>query len=90
MKLKWENFALDKIKGHKKRLEQEVKTKTLTYITAALGLVAGLAWNEAIKSMIEAWIPVNGSTVIAKTVYAFIITLVVVILTTYVVKGAKK
>ena len=36
-----------------KELGDEVKKKTLGYILAVLGLVSGLAWNEAIKAIIE-------------------------------------
>jgi len=45
-----------------------------------LGLVAGLAWNDAIKSLIEFFFPNQQNTVLAKIVYAAVITLVVVIL----------
>jgi len=30
-----------------------VKQKIVTYVIAGFGLVAGLAWNDAIKSLIE-------------------------------------
>ena len=42
-----------KIKEKSKEFQQEVREKTFGYIVASFGLVAGLAWNEAIKAMIE-------------------------------------
>ena len=61
-------------------LSGEIKTKMSGYIVGALGLVAGLAWNDAIKSLIEFFFPNQQNTVLAKIVYAAVITLVVVIL----------
>ncbi|MBU2564614.1 hypothetical protein KKA23_03485 [Patescibacteria group bacterium] len=62
----------------------------LGYITAALGLVAGLAWNEAIKALIEEFIPLGGSDLVAKLIYAFIVTIIIVIVSMYLVKALKK
>lgn len=79
-------LSLAAFKNHGKRLQQEIRLKTFTYITAALGLVAGLAWNEAIKALIETWFPADVNSMVAKFIYAFVITLLVVILTSYVVR----
>ena len=65
------------------RLRQEVRERTLGYVVAAFGLVAGLAWNDAIKALIEYLFPLQESTLSAKIIYAFLITLVVVICTMY-------
>jgi len=40
-----------KIKAEQMRIREEVRKKTIGYIVAALGLVAGLAWNDAIKTI---------------------------------------
>ena len=48
--------------------------------TAALGLVAALAWNEAITSLVKTYIP-EASATISLFLYAIFITLVAVILT---------
>ena len=37
----------------KPKLKSEFKSQTKGYVLAGLGLVAGLAWNEAIKALIE-------------------------------------
>lgn len=64
-------------------LKTEVKNKTTTYILAGFGLVAGLAWNEAIKGLIDWLFPLDRGSIWAKFIYAIIITLVVVIIGSY-------
>jgi len=66
---------MEEVNNH---LKKEIKNNLVVYITAAFGLVAGLAWNEAIKSLIDYLFPLEKNTLIAKFVYAFIITIVVV------------
>ena len=78
------------LKKQSKTVANEVREKTVTYISAALGLVAGLAWNEAIKAAIEAYFPLGADSVTAKFVYAIAITLLLVVMTTLLVQLAKK
>jgi hypothetical protein len=56
---------------------------------AGLGLVAGLAWNDAIKNLIEYFFPLEKSSLLAKFVYAFIITLLAVLISLYAMKVLK-
>ena len=69
-----------------------MQQRTLTYIVGALGLVAGLAWNDAIKSTIEHFFPLNGSSLGLKLAYAVLVTFMVVLLSSYLIKllGDKK
>jgi len=67
-------------------MKDKILEKLLTFITAALGLVAGLAWNEAIKGLIEFLFPLSRNSVPAKFAYAILITIFVVILTVYLSK----
>ena len=60
-------------------LSKQVRDKTTGYILAAFGLVAGLAWNDAIKSTIDRFFPLDQGNVIIKFAYALAITIVVVI-----------
>ncbi|KKW42588.1 MAG: hypothetical protein UY92_C0005G0010 [Candidatus Magasanikbacteria bacterium GW2011_GWA2_56_11] len=73
----------DKIKEEGKRVTGEVREKVTGYILAALGLVAGLAWNEAIKALIEYFFPVSGGGLLAKFVYALFISFAVVVVSVY-------
>ena len=69
----------EEIKQHAGEVKKEFKGRTLTYIGTALGLVAGLAWNEAITSLINKYYSA-GNSILAKFIYAAIVTLVVVLI----------
>jgi len=71
-------------------IKQEVGDKTFGYIMTALGLVAGLAWNEAIKSLIDTLFPGSNNGLMAKFLYALVITLFVVLIGVYLTKLFKK
>jgi hypothetical protein len=79
----------DKIERFKEeggRLQKEVRERTVGYIVAALGLVVGLAWNDAVKSLIESLFPLKQDTIAIKFTYALLITLVLVIATVFLVR----
>ncbi|PJE50488.1 MAG: hypothetical protein COV29_03715 [Candidatus Yanofskybacteria bacterium CG10_big_fil_rev_8_21_14_0_10_36_16] len=71
-------------------LSKEVKEKTKGYILTALGLVAGLAWNDAIKALIDSIFKIDKNTIIAKFIYATIITVIVVTLATSLLRSDAK
>lgn len=62
------------------KLKREVSTQIVTLLTGALGLIAALAWNEAVKSL---FVQIFGeaSGLAAKFAYAVIVTIVVVWIT---------
>ena len=70
-------------------LKNEMRSKVLAYIGGAFGLVAGLAWNDAIKELIQYAFPLATDTLTAKFVYAGLITIVVVVIITYLEKVFK-
>jgi Fe2+ transport system protein B len=72
------------------RIRKEVRERTITYLVAAFSLVAGLAWNEAVKSLIDYFLPLSANTLLAKFIYAVLITVVVVTFTVYLEKIFKK
>lgn len=53
---------------------------TAALITSAFGLVAALAWNEAIKAAIAMWLSADDE-VIGLVIYALIVTVIAVIAT---------
>ena len=67
----------------KNKFKQNIRETSATYLIAAFSLVAGLAWNEAIKALIEYIFPLDKNTLIAKFSYAVIITLFVIFITAY-------
>ncbi|MEW5805550.1 MAG: DUF5654 family protein [Patescibacteria group bacterium] len=73
-----------------KQVSQELKKKTLGYILAGLGLVVGLAWNEAIKTLIEHLFPAPQNSILGKFVYAVFITALLVVVGGYLLKEEKK
>ena len=79
-------MALERIKKEQALLRKEVAHKTIGYIVTAFGIVAGLAWNEAIKSLIDAFFPKPGNGIFIKFFYAIVITLLVVVVTVYLLK----
>lgn len=81
---------IDKFRKESSEFTKSVREKVLSYIVAAFGLVAGLAWNEAIKALIEEIFPLGTNTLVAKFTYAVLITVVVVVISVYLVRLLKK
>jgi hypothetical protein len=77
------NNTFEKIKQEGEKLQHVIKEKVIGYILAGLGVVAGLAWNEAIKTFIEFIFPLNRNTILAKFIYAFLVTFIIVIISVY-------
>ena len=67
-------------------IEKEIREKTVGYIVAGFSVVAGFAWNDAIKAFIEEYFPLSRDTMKAKFVYPVLITAVVVIVSIYLMK----
>ena len=66
------------------RLRVEIRERTLGYMIGAFGLVAGLAWNEAIQGVIAYLFPLPENTLPAKFLYAVMISVVVVMISVYI------
>ena len=83
-------FSLrDAIRKEISSLNGEMRNKAATYIVAGFGLVAGLAWNDAIKSLIEYIFPRQGNGILAKFAYAILITFAVGFVSVYIVRILK-
>jgi hypothetical protein len=74
----------------KSKISEEISERVTGYILTALSLIVGLAWNDAIISLINFLLPFNKNTVIAKLIYAAALTLVVVMLMRYFFKKPSK
>jgi len=86
--------SLEKIKKIKplKEIEETKRAFTETTITLILGgfgLVAALAWNEAIKSLFETLFA-KSNELIGKFIYAIIVTVIVVIVSLQLKKISEK
>ena len=62
------------------KLKAEIRERTLGYMLAAFGFVAGLAWNDAIQAAIGYLYPLPENTLPAKFLYAVIISIVAVVI----------
>jgi hypothetical protein len=76
--------------GKEGTLTAEVLDKFAELITVALGLVAALAWNEAIQQLFTELLGEAGGALAAKFVYAVIVTLVVIFATISVSRAAER
>lgn len=65
------------------KLRIEIRERTLGYMFAAFGFVAGLAWNDAIQTFIAYLFPLPENTLPAKFLYAIIISVVAVVISVY-------
>jgi polyferredoxin len=80
---------LEKVKKETEAVKKELKEKTLTLILGGFGLVAALAWNEAIKSLFETLLP-KSSALIGKFAYAIIVTVIVVFISYFLRKVSQE
>ena len=77
-------------------MKKDVTEKIAALITAAFGLVAALAWNDAIKSLFVGPCGTEGAGALCKLssggpwVYAIIITIVAVFVTLWIANVATK
>jgi len=75
------------------KLHKELIKQLITLSTSGFGLVAALAWNEAIQSFVNQYIAKYfsvGSTIISKFIYAIIITIFAVFVTYQLTKIVKE
>lgn len=85
--------TLAKVKSHVAELRHEMFAQMLKLATSGMGLVAALAWNEAIKEAVATYIkPYLGksSGLISLLIYAVIVTLLAVFVTYNLTKLTKK
>jgi len=72
-----------------KKTSIEIKEKIITLILGGFGLVAALAWNEAIKSLFETLFQ-NHGTLTWKFIYAILVTIIVVLVSMQLKRISKK
>lgn len=83
-------------KKNRDEFKLEVIQTFATLITAAFGLVAALAWNESIKSIIgvvfnnPTYEGIGAGALAGLFVYAIVVTIIAVIFTIWIARSAKK
>jgi len=83
-------IELRKLQEEKDKIEVAFRRRTEGYIITAFGIVAGLSWNEAVKALMEYLFPMEKDTILAKFLYALIMTIILVFISLYVVKFVNK
>jgi len=76
-----------------KKLHKELLKQMITLSTSGFGLVAALAWNEAIQAFVSQYIDQYisvGSGIISRFIYAIIITAFAVFITYQLTKIVKE
>ena len=73
----------------RKEIEYEFFRQVSTMVTAAFGLVAALAWNEAIKGLIDRYVSADAG-LRSKFYYALIVTVLAVAVTYFLGHASEK
>ena len=82
--------SIKKIAEEQKKIGLQVRERTLGYILAALGFVVALSWNDAIKTLIEYIFPLDKNGLLAKFLYALIVTFLIVVATILLTKKTEE
>lgn len=84
-----ESKSLKKIEKEIEETKLAFKEKIATLLLGGFGLVAALAWNEAIKSLFETYLK-KSNELMGKFIYALIVTIIVVIVSKKLEKISEK
>ena len=71
-------------------MKKDIVEKMSVLVTVAFGLVAALAWNDAIKALFAEGGPLNFIATFGPWAYAIIITIIAVFATIWIGKVAEK
>lgn len=70
-------------------LQKAIREKIVTFVTAAFGLVAGLAWNEAIQGLINKFFQADKNSLAAQFIYALAVTIIATLVIVYLERVSK-
>jgi uncharacterized membrane protein YjjP (DUF1212 family) len=74
------------LEDEKNRVERDLRKITAGYIIAAFGFVAGLAWRDVSMALVEYLFPMSKDTILAKFIYAILVSIALAFATIYVVR----
>lgn len=80
------NQKIREFAAGKEVLKKEIRRRMVGYIAAGMGFVAGLAWNDAIKSLIEYLFPLAKNSVLMKFTYAVLLLIFITVVLVYLEK----
>lgn len=81
---------LRKIKEEKREIEAAFKNQLGAMLMAAFAFIAGLSWREVINSVIDYLFPLDKDTLLAKFIYAIILTFFLSLIYVYVTRFMNK
>jgi uncharacterized membrane protein len=73
-----------------KKLRLEILEKMSGLMMAGFGLVAALAWNEAIQDLFKKIEIFSRNSLLSKFIYAVLVTVIIVVVTYYLGKSVDK
>ncbi len=74
------------LEDEKNRVQRDLRNITAGYIIAAFGFVAGLAWRDLSMSLVEYLFPMGKDTILAKFIYAVLISIALAFASIYVLR----
>ena len=74
------------LEDEKNRVERDLRKITAGYIIAAFGFVAGLAWRDVSIALVEYLFPMSKDTILAKFIYAIVISIALAFVSIYVMR----
>jgi len=77
------------MKDETKEVKSQVAGTVSTLMTVAFGLIAALAWNNAIQAIILTVLP-KGSGIMGLLIYAIVITIIAVVATILIARALGK
>ncbi len=84
-----DNKKVSKTSKQKNEFKIQILETFAALITAAFGLIAALAWNEAIKGLISKFFD-SGDGLLANFVYAIVVTIIAVVFAILITNSIKK
>jgi len=75
-----------KLEEEKRKIEATFKSQLGTILIAAFAFVAGLSWREVINSLMDYLFPLSKDTILAKFLYAIVVTFFLTLTGLYVVR----
>ena len=81
-----ENLPLEK----PKKVSREVLDSMVTLLLGGFGFVAALAWNDAVQSLFNEFLPAKSAGILMKFFYAALITLIITLISLRLSRYAKR
>jgi hypothetical protein len=81
---------IEVLREEQRKLRREVMDRTVTAVTAAMGLVIGLSWSDVVNAFVKTAFPLSQDTLGAKVIYAAILTVALVSATILLVRFTQK